>query len=346
MNDLPGSPAAPPKRRGPLVRIAVGCSSLLLVACIGIAGLAFYENWQQEQNYNTGHAAYMQANCAVAAEPLRKAANGDPGTPGNDVALKAEAELQECELLLSAEESVAAGDPATALLGYSELLVKYADGPLSLPALGSAQSVSDNSAPEDLASPAFCQNFDTLLEQQILADDPTILAPVLMACGATFESANDFSSALVSYDRVRKEFPDYEPVAVQASLARAAIAEARALGAGGLPAPLAVGNSGAAGGQVTVVIQNDSPEALRLVFSGPEVRVEEIAACEECAKFENADPTGCPELGPVGSYVLAPGDYDVVVKAVSGNVNPFSGTWTLEAGQEYNSCFYIVTSDE
>lgn len=340
---LPESTPAP-KRRGPLVRLTLGCASLLILGCVGIAGLAFYENWQQEQNYNAGHAAYTQADCAAAEEPLGRAASGDPGTAGNDVALQAEAELQECNLLLEADRAATEGRPSDALLGYSSLIDRYPDGPLALPALGRAQTLSDQSAAEELASLELCGNFDTLREQAILADDPAILPPLMLACGAVYEAEEDFGGAIGIYDRVRSEFPDYNPADVQTALARAAVAEARAVGAGGLPAPQAVGSSGEAGGQVTVVIQNDSAERLRIVFSGPDVRVEELEACEECASFTSDNVTACPELGPVGRYVLTPGDYDVVVKAVDGEVTPFSGSWTLETGQEYSSCFYIVSS--
>lgn len=338
------TPAPTPKRRGPLVRLGIGCASLLLIGCVSIGGLALYETWQQEQNYNAGHAAYMQADCAAAEGPLGLAASGDPGTAGSDVALQAQAELQECNELLEADRAGAEGRPAEALLGYSAFLQRYPDGPLALPALGRAQTLSDQSAAEDLASLELCASFDTLREQAILADDPAILPPLMLACGAAYEADENFSEALVTYDRVRGEFPDYNPDEVQLALARAAVAEARALGAGGLPAPQAVGSSGEAGGQVTVVIQNDSPERLRIVFSGPDVRVEELGACEECARFTSDDIEACPELGPVGRYVLAPGDYDVVVKSVEGQVNPFQGSWTLESGQEYNSCFFIVSS--
>lgn len=344
MQNNPTAPTTPPKSRGPLVRIGLGCAGVLLIACVGIGGFAFYEIWQQEQNYNAGHAAYMAANCAAAEEPLRKAASGDPGTADSDVALKAEAELQECAVLLGAEAAAGDGRPGEALLAYSELLTKYADGPLAGPALGAAQALSDSSAPADLAGVELCNSVDTLLGQQILADDPALLPPLLMACGQVYEDTDDFSGAITAYDRVRGDFPDFEPEVVQEALARAAVSEARAVGAGGLPAPQAVGSAGNAGDPVTVVIQNDSPVGLRLVFSGPDVRVEELGPCEECAKFSESDPTSCPELGPVGTYVLAPGSYDVVVKAVGDDVTPFSGSWQLDAGQEYSSCFYIVTS--
>jgi len=92
------------------------------------------------------------------------------------------------------------------------------------------------------------------------------------------------------------------------------------------------------------LIQNDSPEQLSIVFSGPDVRVEEVNACGECIDYVGVGPIACPEKGPVAEYVLAPGTYEVVVKSSSGaNVTPFRGTWTLKKGEEYSSCFYLVS---
>ena len=55
-------------------------------------------------------------------------------------------------------------------------------------------------------------------------------------------------------------------------------------------------------------------------------------------------PLSCPEKGPIGEYVMQPGTYDVVVKAAdSASVTPFRGTWELGPGDEYYSCFYLVT---
>jgi hypothetical protein len=51
-----------------------------------------------------------------------------------------------------------------------------------------------------------------------------------------------------------------------------------------------------------------------------------------------------PAQGPIGRYTLPPGDYDVVVEAISGgDVTPFSGRWSLGSGSEYHNCFFIVT---
>lgn len=339
------TPAPAPKKRGPLVRIVAGCSLLLVLGCALIGGLAFYETWQQEQNYNAGHAAYLQGDCATAVGPLGKAASGDPGTAGSDVALKATAELQECEAF-EAAAALAGEKPGDAVMSYSAFVTKYADSPLNGPATARAQALVGDTAAETLISADLCQAIDTLAGQQLIGAPAEQIPPILYACGQAYEGADNPADALLFYERFRAEYPDHALAAdVEAAFARATIADATASGAGALPAPEAVGASSESGGTVTVVIQNDSTERLSMVFSGPEVRVEELEPCAECSDFSGNEPTACPELGPVGRYVLAPGTYDVVVKS-SGNsgVTPFRGTWTLDPGQEYSSCFYLVTT--
>ena len=66
-------------------------------------------------------------------------------------------------------------------------------------------------------------------------------------------------------------------------------------------------------------------------------------ACPACEDFFGVGPAECPDKGPVQSYSLKPGVYEVVVEASSDSgVIPFTGTWELISGDEYSSCFYIV----
>jgi tetratricopeptide (TPR) repeat protein len=329
-----------------LVRTGIGCVTLIILACVGIGGFAFYENWQQEQNYNAGHAAYLKADCATAVGPLGKAASGDPGTKDSDVADKAQAELEECQALQAGDDLSAGGSLGDAVMSYSAFAAKYADSPLNATAqTKGAELIASNDA-EKVASASLCDSIDSLAEQKFIASPDEQLPPLLNACGQVYEQASDYTKAVEAYNRFRHEYPDHALAEqVEAAYVRATLAEAEALGAGSLPAPQAVGESSGGTGTVTVVIQNDSPEQLSMVFSGPDTRVEDLEKCVDCESFAGTEPDACPELGPVGRYELAPGTYEVVVKASSdGSVTPFRGTWTLEEGQEYSSCFYLVTN--
>lgn len=342
----PAAPTAPAaKKQNPLVRVGIGCLGLVGIGCIAVGAFAFYENWQQEQNYQAGHTAYLAADCAAAVGPLDKAASGEPGTKDSDVARTAEAELTECQTMLDAEALVGQGNPGDAVMAYNSFLDTYASSPLRAAALSKGQDIVASTDAEALISPDLCPAIDSLVSSQFITSPAESVPQLSFACGQAFEGAEAYGDALLYYERILGEFPDHALASdAQAAYARATIAEARAVGAGELPAPQAVGESDGSG-VVTVIIRNDSPKGLSMVFSGPEVRVERIEPCTDCEEFSGDGPAACPNLGPVGTYELPAGDYEVVVKAAGDDgVTPFRGTWTLEAGQEYESCFYLVTS--
>jgi hypothetical protein len=348
VNTLPPASAVAPTAKKPnqIVRIGIGCLGVIALGCVALGGLFFFQTWQQEQNYAAGHKAYEAADCATAVEPLRKAASGDPGSKDSDVAKKAEAELQECEAIVAAEEADKAGNPADAIMGYSDFYAKYDNSPLRQLALTKGQELFRVSEIPVLASPALCNGIDDLQVQTFIERPSTTIPALLVACGQAAEDAGEFAAAVDFYDRFRTDYPENDQIAdVNLAYARAVLADAEASGAGGLPTPQQVGDGTGNAGEVTVIIQNDSPEELNIIFSGPETRVETIEACTECAKFSESEPESCPELGATATYLMKPGSYTVVVKAGGGSdVTPFRGTWDMEGGQEYSSCFYIVTS--
>ena len=310
---------------------------------VALLGIGIYAGLQRDQAYAAGHAAYLRGDCASAIGPLTEAA-GTSSSTTNDVELKARAELQECQALLAAEDLDTQGRQADAVLGYSEIVTKYPRSPLKETALASGQSLVTATPADRLATAALCGGLETLVAQRFVEPPADVLPPLLYECGNTYSTAGAYADALATYERFRTEFPDHELHAqVDEAYASATLAEATASGAAPLPQPESVGGSGEAD-LVTVVIRNDSPERLTIVFSGPEVRVELLPACVECVRFTNEGPPECPEMGPVGRYVVAPGAYTVVVKATAGtSVTPFRGNWTLEGGTEYSECFFLVT---
>ena len=334
----PDAPPTKKSRRGRNIVVAI-------IAVVAVAGGArLYAAYQQQQNYNTGHTAYLVGDCGNAIGPLSKAASGDPGSKDSDVVPKAEAELEECEALMAVDDLAASGDAGGAVLGYRAFIGEYPDSLLIDTAMSSAQALLADS-PETAATIDVCDEIDGLAEGGFIASPEDSLPPLLYACGQTYEAGNDLAAALASYLRFRTEYPDHELAdAVDVAYARAAVAEADQVGAPELPPPVEAGTAGGTAGQATIVIQNDSPDSLAMVFSGPDVRVEDLERCPGCQKYPAPGPSECPGLGPVAEYVVAPGSYDVVVKSGTGAaVTPFRGTWELEAGRVYESCFYIVT---
>jgi hypothetical protein len=316
-----------------------------VVAVIAVvAGVALFRNWQQEQEYQTGHQAYLKADCAAAIGPLGNVAKDASDSSKNDTALKAKAELQECNAVVAADKLDSAGKPAEALVAYSAFVTKYAQSPLVDSVLAKGQKLTAG-APDRVAAVAVCDILETLETQRFLGQVDATLPPLLYGCGRAYAAAGSFADAFVAFARFRSDYPKHALAAdVERAMAEAAIAETEASGAGKLPPPESVGKSGAEGGQVTVRIQNDSPDGMSIVFSGPDVRVEELAPCADCIKYVGAGPSACPEKGPVGEYVLAPGSYEVIVKSTSGsNVTPFRGTWNLKKAEKYAECFYVVS---
>lgn len=337
-----GAPqTAPAKKQSPFIKIGLGCLGLLVLGCLGIGGFVFFQLQQQQQAYESGHKAYLAGDCATAIPAFTKAADGID----DDLKVSAKAEMQECEALNDVDAQVAAGDPSEGIFSYIDFMDKYTDSPLAAIALKKAQDTLNAAKPDTLATVKVCESIDSLVKNKVIAAPDTTLPGLLFACGQTYEKEARWTDAVNIYTRFRQDYADHELAAqVKDAYVRATLAEAQNLGAGELPPPQATG-SGSGEGDVTVIIQNDSPEALSIVFSGPDTRVEEIERCTKCESFSGTNTTGCPELGPIGTYKIKPGSYEVVVKASSDtSVTPFKGTWELGPGEEYSSCFYLVTS--
>ncbi len=193
-------------------------------------------------------------------------------------------------------------------------------------------------------STAFCgilQSEDILAQNSQRADS---LPEIYLACGENYMEEDDPSNALWVYGDFLANYPDHPEVAqVNQKMALLLIEDARASGSGTIERPNSSG--WAPSGVARVVIQNDSPHQLKLVFSGPDTRIETLTACESCVDFSTISPMYCPELGPIATYDLTPGTYEVLVEAADeGGVIPFTGTWELQGGNEFYSCFFVVTS--
>jgi hypothetical protein len=232
-----------------------------------------------------------------------------------------------------ADRAGEAGDHESAFASYLFVLEEHGDSP--------SASQAKNAL---LDSPVLCAQIRSLLNASLNVKRGFDLATIYLDCGAAAASGSDFETAVSLYEAFLAEYPEHlrRPDAEQ-GLADALINRARSEGAGEIAPPPLSGSSGAGG--TTVIIQNDSPESIRIVFNGPETRIEEIESCPDCEIFSTVGPAFCPEQGPVASFTLLPGVYDVLVESTgSEGTTPFTGTWTLADGDEYSSCFYIVTT--
>jgi hypothetical protein len=329
------APQAPPKKKGRRRRI------VLAVVFAGLA-LGGFRVWQASQAYDNGHAAYLAADCATAVGFLRQAGgDGRPSSSDSETEKNARAELQECEAFLAAGDLKTQGKPAAALLAFRDFIVAHPRSPLVDSARSAATGLG--AAAAAAATTALCDEIDSLETMSLLGTPPSALPELLFECGNAYGAAAQWQDALLMYARFRSEFPDHALAEeVEAAFAAATLADAEAGGAGELAPPPGV--EGGDENVATVVIVNDAPDPINIVFSGTVVRVEDVLPCTDCETLTE-DPGECPNKGPLVEYELPPGSYTVVVKSGTNVLTtPFRGTWDLAAGFTYEHCFYIVTS--
>jgi tetratricopeptide (TPR) repeat protein len=314
--------------------------ALLLMAVVYSAAQYFLAS----KDYNKGHEAYRRVDCTAATNYFDRVINGWRLVDIGGLAARAEQEKSECLAFKPALDQQQKGNLGKAVVAYNTFISSHKpDSYLVNAARDRAQSIVEKNKPEQLATREFCNNLKQF-QPGLIPQRDTQLPPLYFACGETYTNLKNYDRASVMYESFLNEYPQH-PLAsqVKAGWAKTLVAQAKAQGAGKLPAPQRSGSTG--GGSPVVMIRNDSPEPMRIVFSGPEGRIEELEACSTCQRYVGQPPQSCPNQGPVGKYTLKPGEYDVVVKSTGNRfVRPFKGTWTMNSGSNYSNCFYIVTN--
>ena len=222
--------------------------------------------------------------------------------------------------------------PKFASAMYQWILISYPENPASF--------LAETALLENQLT---CQESETL-SQSVIANRTDFMSKLYYGCGQKYEGNTDYANARKMYETFLAAFPEHSlAMEVESALARTIVAQAKALGAEEISQPESSGST--TSGVVQVIIQNDSPDRMRITFSGPSSQVEELEACSTCTSYEiEQAPLFCPELGPVGQYTLPPGVYDIVVESISDDaVTPWVGNWNLVDGNEYHRCFFITT---
>lgn len=191
---------------------------------------------------------------------------------------------------------------------------------------------------------SFCSLTQQMSESSLFNKDMNNLAKIFLDCAENYTNQNEFALAADIYTAFLVTFPEHPDVEnVNLLLPDLLIKAARASGSGTIERPNETG--WAPEGIARVVIQNDSPHDLRIVFSGPDSRIENLPACETCMDYYAVGPIYCPEQGPIGTYDLTPGEFEVLVETRNEeNVTPFTGTWAFPGGKSFYTCFFIVTT--
>ena len=328
----------PPRSRLPF--LLGGAFGLLL---IGLIAYSLVRNSLDSRAFQAAHTAYRAGDCATALPEYEQILHAFRLVDiGGNVHL-ARQERAECIPFQQAVDVETRDTPAAALLAWRDFLRDHPGAGLQMAAQQRVNELFARSSPQTLASVETCAALKDLLANNVIPDLDMNLPTLLFGCGLLAEGDQDYALAEYYYETALSNNAAH-PLAsqIKGSLASLIVSQAQAAGAPNLPPPVPSGS--AASGSTVVIIQNDSPDALRIIFSGPEPTIEELPACVDCVNF-SSEPPACPEKGPIGTYTLSPGDYDVVVESIDGeNVEPFSGQWQLEDSIEFYSCFFIITT--
>ncbi|HLO87482.1 MAG TPA: hypothetical protein VK203_21105 [Nostocaceae cyanobacterium] len=329
-------PQPPARRRSFPWLISVG----LVVA--GFLGFGFILDQQESENYNKGLKAYQAADCETAIKEFAKVLEGKAENNTSDRVISSRAKKAECDIYQDALTKQKSGKFSPAFAGYANFVTTYPQSPLIKEVAKSTSELFTKTDLKTLTQLDQCKQIKGVAESKIVPDTDKNLPLLYQNCGQLFEQNKQYSLAIQTYEDFLTRFPKHPLIAnIKASFAKSIVAEAKQAGAGNIPRPQSAGYSGS--GSTVVEIRNESPEKMRIVFSGPQPRFEELEGCTKCEKFISQGPKSCPNKGPVGRYTLKPGNYDVVVKSIGqGRVRPFTGQWLLSGGTEYRNCFFIV----
>jgi len=324
----------------PETRKSLGCFGLIVFIVIGIAAFRVLHHNYDIENFNKGHQAFLQLDCPKALGYYDKLGSWILLTYG-DFHSVADSEKWECIILQAAVDEQQAKDFTGAILSYNSFVTKNVSSPLVELARTKVASIFTEIKPANFFTEELCKQIDQLVTNDLVPQPDTHLPQVYFACGQLYEKSGTYPFGSDYYEKFLSAFPNH-PLApeVNAALLRAVVARAKLGGGGSLPTPEQSGTT--VDGSTLVIVRNESPESLRIVFSGAENRIEELEACSTCTTFISSPPF-CPGAGPVGRYTLKPGQYFVVVESTSDkSISPWSGDWALEGGLEYTNCFFII----
>jgi outer membrane protein assembly factor BamD (BamD/ComL family) len=314
------------------------------IACL--VGLAGFIAARPHLNYQSGASAYRAGDCQAASAQLDRVIKSPVFLATNDVIPKAQVIVAECQ-----RYSATMAEPQLPgkLAQAAQFVQQYPQSPLKNVLFKQLKPSLDQSSAQQLAQSETCQSLEAIRTANLLSPVNGTLPQLYQVCGNQLMQAGRSGEAIAVYEQFMTHFQQhslYQEVAM--AYAKAAVKEAQALNPGSLPAPMRQGgpSTGQNGGNVTLQIRNNSPETMRIIISGATPRVEEIPPCPECQVYAaGASPQDCPSLGPQASYVVQPGNYDVVVKSMgSGSVVPFTGSWDLNFSGSYESCFFLSRS--
>lgn len=298
--------------------------------------------WQMSSAYRAGEKAYQYANCSEAIAEFDKVINNQNIPDLKEYIPRANAKKTECLAFQDAEKKQESGEWETALIDYNEFITDYPDSALNSTIREKSSSLFGQNSIPSVSNAIICEKLGELNQNQLIGYPETSMPILYQSCGEVYQQAKNYDKAAKMYETFLAQYPVHpQQKKVKESLASTLIAQAEQNGAGKIFAPGASGIT--VKGTTVVKIQNNSPSTLRLVFQGPETKIEDIIPCETCKEYHGQGPKTCPNYGTVENYTLKPGNYRVLVNVIDKNhVKPFVGEWNLNNGITYDNCFFIV----
>ena len=292
--------------------------------------------------FDQGEAAYSSQDCDAAIALFDQLIENQPPMDMDDWIRRAEARKAECGAFQTVMADQNSQSEAQTLVDVSQFLERYPNTELAIPLRKLITTADDGEAMTALSTVEVCDRLPTITTQRLMLNADTQLPLMLQSCGNVYSEQENFDQAIAVYTQFGEQYPDHEQASVvEAALAKTMVAQANTFNPGTIPPPPVSGYTG--DGTTVVTIRNDSPEAMRIVLSGEVPQFQELPPCTDCTSFVGDAPSSCPEKGPEATFVLDPGQYDVLVRSTSGSyVTPFTGKWNLNPGHEYYNCFYLV----
>lgn len=320
-------------------------SGLLLGLGIGLAvvgTIGTIQHFFDRQQYDQAMQAYQNADCNIAIEQFDRIIESKRLLNIDSYVARAEQKKAECEYFQRAVNQQQQGKFEASLLNYATLIGVYSESALIKSARQQIAEIFQIAKVADLAAPDICKQTD-LLSQQNLIPETGILSQFYLACGQDYEDAQQYQRAMTLYQQFLDRHPTIQSQAMQQALARATVASLNEEGAQASEPPAYIGST--VDGLTVLEIQNLSPRKMQITFSGTTPKFEELEPCQGCEIYNNSAPEQCPGKGPIGRYVLEPGQYQVAVNFIeqpNEMIESGVGNWKLSEGSEYCRCYIVV----
>lgn len=352
---LPPAPApitlATPTAKAPAIanppNTTLSTKARLLGGCLAVVGLIFlcvvigaiseagvYLNWW------AGVEAFNQGKCAEANARFQRVIDS-PNLGIVNVSSRANQLKLECVAFLKAVDEESASHPGLAFARYIDFSKLYPASGLGNYVAQRVEAIFSKAPLEELAVEEVCDRIAWQGETELIPQPEAQLPELYYYCGRMYEEIGELENAGALYYVIRTDYPTH-PISSLATQGLARVEISLASNAPTLAPPLESGTAPV--GTSVYVVQNDSPERVEIILSGPETIIKEIAECSICTKL-TSDPVECPNQGPMERITLMPGDYEVLVKSAGDDeVIPYRGKWIFQDGVEYAHCYYVLTT--